>query len=203
MPMIWSCWRLQWTPELTEYIESRLEGKFQLEINRDKTRIVDLKEEGASLDFLGYTYRYDRDLKGRAKKYLNLCPSEKTLQKEREKLHEMTDSHHCFKPIPVLIGELNRQLKGWANYFSIGYPITAYRQIDWYVRSRLAQHLRRRSQRPFRPPQGTTLLQHIQNLGVVLLAAKRAAQLPAHACGESFQESRMREICTSGSTRGG
>ena len=26
----------QWTPELTEYIESRLEGKFQLEINRSK-----------------------------------------------------------------------------------------------------------------------------------------------------------------------
>lgn len=162
----------QWTPELTEYIESRLEGKFQLEINRDKTRIVDLKEEGASLDFLGYTFRYDCDLKGRAKKYLNLCPSEKALQKERAQLHEMTNSHQCFKPIPVLIGELNRQVKGWANYFSIGYPITAYRQIDWYVRSRLEQHLRRRSQRPFRPPQGTTLLQHLRNLGVVLLAAK-------------------------------
>ena len=171
----------QWTPELTEYIESRLEGKFQLEINRDKTRIVDLKEEGASLDFLGYTFRYERDLKGRAKKYLNLRPSEKALQKERAKLHEMTDSHQCFKPIPVLIGELNRQLTGWAAYFSIGYPNTAYRQLDWYVRSRLAQHLRRRSQRPFRPPQGTTLLQHLQNLGVVLLAAERTAQLPAHA----------------------
>ena len=171
----------QWTPELTEYIESRLEGKFQLEINREKTRIVNLKEEGESLDFLGYTFRFDPDLKGRTKKYLNMFPSEKALEKEREKLHEMTDSHQCFKPIPVLIGELNRQLKGWANYFSIGYPITAYRQIDWYVRSRLMQHLRRRSQRPFRPPQGITLWQHLQNLGVVLLAAKRPAQLPAHA----------------------
>ena len=29
---------------------------------REKTRIVDLKEEGASLDFLGYTFRYDLDL---------------------------------------------------------------------------------------------------------------------------------------------
>ena len=64
----------QWKPELTEYIESRLEGKFQLEINRDKTRIVDLKERGESLDFLGYTFRYDRDLKGRAKQYLNVMP---------------------------------------------------------------------------------------------------------------------------------
>jgi len=138
--------------ETIEFIETRLEGKFQLEINREKTRVVDLKEEGAILNFLGYTFRYDCDLKGRAKKYLNLFPSEKALQKERARLHEMTDSHQCFKPIPVLIDELNRQLKGWANYFSIGYPITAYRQIDWYVRSRLEQHLRRRSQRPFRRP---------------------------------------------------
>ena len=93
----------------------------------------------------------------------------------------MTDSHQCFKPIPELIGELNRQLKGWASYFSIGYPITAYRQMDWYVRSRLMQHLRRRSQRPFRPPQGTTLYEHLQKLGVVSLTANRSAQLPAHA----------------------
>jgi RNA-directed DNA polymerase len=161
----------RWTPELTEYIESRLEGKFQLEINRDKTRIVDLKERGASLDFLGYTFRFDPDLKGRAKKYLNVFPSEKALQKERETLHDMTDSHQCFKPIPILISELNRQMKGWATYFSIGYPTTAYRQIDWYVRSRLMQHLRRRSQRPFRPPQGITWYQHLQNLGVTVLAA--------------------------------
>jgi RNA-directed DNA polymerase len=103
---------------------------------------------------------------------LNLYRSEKALQKEREKLHEMTDSHQCFKPIPVLIDELNRQMEGWASYFSIGYPITAYRQIDWYVRSRLMQHLRRRSQRPFQPPQGTTLYEHIQTLGLVGLAAK-------------------------------
>ena len=112
---------------------------------------------------------------------MNLFPSEKALQKEREKLHEMTGSHQCFKPISVLISELNQQLKGWANYFSIGYPITAYRQIDWYVRGRLVQHLRRRSQRPFRPPQGTSLLQHLQSLGVVLLASKKPAQLPVHA----------------------
>src|SRR5262249_7797386 len=96
--------------ETIEFIQSRLEGKFQLEINREKTRVVDLREEGASLAFLGYTFRYDRDLKGRAGKYLNVFPSKKALQREREKLHEMTDSHQCFKPIPVLIGELNRHL---------------------------------------------------------------------------------------------
>jgi len=39
--------------------------------------VVDLREEGASLDFLGYTFRYDRDLKGRDRKYLNVIPSKK------------------------------------------------------------------------------------------------------------------------------
>src|SRR5207248_6107918 len=85
-------------PEIVEFIESRLEGKFQLEINREKTRVVDLRQEGASLSFLGYTFRYDRDLKGRDRKYLNMFPSKKAVQREREKLHEMTNSHQCLSP---------------------------------------------------------------------------------------------------------
>jgi len=169
------------SPELIEYIESRLEGRFQLVINREKTRVVDLKEEGASLDFLGYTFRYDRDLKGRAKKYLNVIPSKKALKRERAALHEMTDSHQCFKPIPTLVQELNRHLKGWANYFSFGYPKSAYYQIDWVVRDRLIRHLRRRSQRPFRPPKGVPLYHYFQRLGLVELSKGNTAQLPVHA----------------------
>ena len=64
----------------------------------------------------------------------------------------------CFKPIPKLIEELNRHLKGWANYFGQGYPRKAFRQINAYVRERLTCHLKRRSQRPFRPPEGVSLL---------------------------------------------
>ncbi len=156
--------------ETIEFIESRLEGKFQLEINRDKTRVVDLREQGASLTFLGYTFRYDRDLKGRDRKYLNMFPSKKAVQREREKLHEMTNSHQCFKPIPVLIGELNRHLTGWANYFSFGYPTSAYSEIDRHVRGRLIQHLQRRSQRPYRPPQGESWLAHLARLGLIRLS---------------------------------
>jgi RNA-directed DNA polymerase len=156
--------------ETIEFIESRLEGKFQLEINREKTRVVDLREEGASLNFLGYTFRYDRDRKGRNRKYLNVFPSKKAVQREREKLHEMTKSRQCFKPIPVLIGELNRHLKGWMNYFSFGYPASAYCEIERYVRDRLIQHLQRRSQRPYRPPQGVPWLQHLARLGLIRLS---------------------------------
>ncbi len=160
----------QMAAETIAFIESRLEGKFQLEINREKTRVVDLRVEGASLDFLGYTFRYDRDLKGRDRKYLNVFPSKKAVQREREKLHEMTDSHQCFKPIPTLIGELNRHLKGWANYFSFGYPTSAYSEIERHVQGRLIQHLRRRSQRPYRPPEGESWLKHLARLGLARLS---------------------------------
>jgi RNA-directed DNA polymerase len=71
-----------------------------LEINRDKTRVVRLKEEGASLDFLGFTFRYCDDLQGRGWRYLHVGPSAKALKKEREKLHEKTDSRQNCKPIP-------------------------------------------------------------------------------------------------------
>jgi RNA-directed DNA polymerase len=157
--------------ETIEFIESRLEGKFQLEINRDKTRVVDLREAGASLNFLGYTFRYDRDLKGRARQYLHVFPSKKAVQQERKKLHEMTVSHQCFKPLPDLIGELNRQLEGWTNYYSYAYAMGAYCAIERYVQGRLIQHLQRRSQRPYRPPHGETWLRHLGRLGLVRLSA--------------------------------
>jgi hypothetical protein len=45
--------------------KAKLEGRLGLEINREKTRVVNLKEEGASLDFLGFAFRYYEDLQGR------------------------------------------------------------------------------------------------------------------------------------------
>jgi hypothetical protein len=57
---------------LTGWIESKLEGWLGLEINREKTRVVNLKDEGESLDFLGFTFRYYDDLQGRGWLYLNV-----------------------------------------------------------------------------------------------------------------------------------
>jgi RNA-directed DNA polymerase len=164
---------------LRGWIESELEDWLGLEINREKTRVVHLKEEGASLDFLGFTFRYYEDLKGRGWRYLNVSPSAKALQREREKLHAMTDHRQCCKPIPQLIKELNRHLKGWQNYFDFGYPSQAFREINSYLRYRLTQHLRRRSQRPFRPPEGVSFYRQIQRFGLVSLEPLAAEQLPA------------------------
>ncbi len=154
---------------ITRWIESRLEGRLDLTINREKTRVVNLGEVGASLDFLGFTLRYDWDRYGRDRRYLNVTVAKKALCAERAKLFEKTSARQCFKPLPVLIGELNQHLRGWANYFQYGYPRAAFRQINAYVRDRLARHMRRRSQRPWRAPKNRTAYEHFQRLGLVYL----------------------------------
>jgi len=154
---------------LQEWIEAKLGDWMSLQINREKTRVVNLREEGKSLDFLGYTFRYDRDLRGRGHRYLNVFPSKKSLAWERDRLRNMTSSRYCFKPVPLLVEELNRHLRGWSNYFNFGYSRDAFREINRFVRSRMAVHLGRRSQRPFRSPGGRTLYEHLDRMGLVYL----------------------------------
>jgi len=102
-------------------------------------------------------------------KFRNVSPSAKALKREREKLPEMTDHRQCFHPIPDLIDNLNRHLKGWKNYFDFGYPRVAFGKINAYVQDRLQQHLRRRSQRPFRPPEGVSYYEQIRRFGLIRL----------------------------------
>jgi RNA-directed DNA polymerase len=65
---------------IEEWIGSHLEEWMGLTINREKTKIVRMRT-GESLDFLGYTFRFDRDLHGRNSRYLNVMPSKKSQKK--------------------------------------------------------------------------------------------------------------------------
>jgi RNA-directed DNA polymerase len=154
---------------LRHWVESELEGRFELMINRDKTRVVNLNQPGSSLDFLGFTFRYDRDLHGRPWRYLNVFPSNKALARMRANIRELTGRSRRCQPIPQMIGEVNRLLRSWSRYFAHGYPRLAFRKINWFVNHRLYHHLRRRSQRPFRPPEGVTFPTHLQSLGLEFL----------------------------------
>jgi len=159
--------------QMQEFPEGKIEGWMGLELNREKTKIVELTAPKARLNFLGYTFRYDRDWYGRGGKYLNMMPSEEALKRERAAIREMTEPRQGRKPVPRLIGELNRHLRGWQNYYSKGYPGKAYSKIDWYVRFRLVRHLRRRSQRPYKKPKDISWFRHLEELGLMLLGTKR------------------------------
>ena len=141
------------SPRLRGWIEGKLEGWLDLQINREKTRVLDLRQTGQSLDFLGYTFRYDRDRYGRPQRYWNLGPSDKTMTRERETLRQLINAQQSHTPLPELIGRLNRHLRGWANYFALGHPRKAFSALNHFVRYRLGRHLQRRSQRGWRKRQ--------------------------------------------------
>ena len=87
------------SPRLVTWLESKLEVRFRLTINREKTKVVLLHQPKTSLDFLGFTLRYDWDLRGRDSCYLNVVPSEKSLGRLRDKLRLLTGPSQCWKPV--------------------------------------------------------------------------------------------------------
>ena len=155
---------------ISDWVEATVEDWMGLRINREKTRIVKLKEPGASLDFLGYSFRYEQDKFGRQKRFLNVVPSAGACARERKKIRGMVNAKRCFMPIPDLIEEVNAQLNGWAAYFGQGRSRPAFRRMNWFVFERMVRHLRRRSQRPYRPPAGVSWYSHLyKQLGLVQL----------------------------------
>jgi len=155
--------------QLVRWIEGLLEGRFQLTVNREKTRIVKLREPGQSLNFLGFTLRYDHDLHGRDHRYLNVFPSKKAMARAHERLRELTGPKRCFVPIRQMVDDLNRWMKGWSGYFRHGYPRKCFREINRFALLRSTRHLRRRSQRAYRTPAGESSYAHLQRLGLRLL----------------------------------
>jgi RNA-directed DNA polymerase len=156
-------------PRIEEFITEKLENWLGLKINRQKTRIVKLSDSNQRLEFLGYQIGLAADRVNRQRHYWRLEPSPKSVRRELDKLRAMTARHRSSIPLPELIAELNRHLKGWGNYYRCGYPRPSFRKLNWYIQRRLLRHLRRRSQRPWKPPQEFTLYHYLRQLGLIQL----------------------------------
>ncbi len=91
------------------------------------------------------------------------------LERERATLRGLISHHQSHTPLPELIERLNRHLRGWSNYFGLGYPRGAFRHLNAFVQYRLGMHLRRRSQRGWRARVGVSLYAHLDHLGLVAL----------------------------------
>ena len=151
------------------FITDTLEGWLGLKLNEQKTRVVQLQSKEQRLEFLGYQIGLAPDLKSRKHYYWRLEPSVKALRRELDKLRDMTAVQRSGIPLPELIGQLNRHLKGWANYYQLGHPRDTFRKVNWYVRRRLYRLLRRRSQRPWKRPKELTVYQYFRQLGLIYL----------------------------------
>jgi RNA-directed DNA polymerase len=138
------------TQDIINWIEEKLEGKLELKINREKTKVVRVQPRKDELCFLGYSFRYCKSLKGGNKHYLNMQPSKKSLKDIKEKI-AMYTTRRSNLPLCTVIQQVNMVTRGWKNYFSLGYPRKACREVNFYLQVAFESLMRNRSQRRMKP----------------------------------------------------
>jgi RNA-directed DNA polymerase len=154
------------TPRLESFVTEKLEQWLGLKINREKTRTFEVKASASGLDFLGYNFRLAPSPHRPKGRYWRIAPSKKAEQREIARVRELVSNRQQHIPITELIGRLNLQLRGWKAYYGKWHCGAAMQKINWHVENRLRRHLRRRSQRPWRVPKGSTLAAHLRKLGL-------------------------------------
>jgi RNA-directed DNA polymerase len=119
-------------------------GKLQVEINEEKSRIVDLAK-GNSFAFLGFEFR--RILSRTGVWRPHYAPK---LKKRTALLGKLRDMFRRFASQPVgrVIELINPILRGWVNYFAVGHASRCFSFVKDWVEKKIRRHLMRARKRP-------------------------------------------------------
>ena len=131
---------------LVRAVERRLReevAKLRVEINEDKSRMVDLAK-GGSFTFLGFEYRRILSRNGVWRPYY--APKLKKRTALFAKLREVF-RRNVSQPLGKVIDEINPILRGWANYFRVGHSNRCFSMVKHWVEKKVRRHLMRSRQR--------------------------------------------------------
>ena len=107
-----------------------------LELHPEKTRMVDMREPDAHIDYLGY--RFKRSKRGKLMRLVR----PKSKQKLRANLRKPTKRSNAHSMMKI-VARINPILIGWYGYFQQARP-TELTDMDGWVRMRLRSILRKR-----------------------------------------------------------
>ncbi len=105
-----------------------------LVLNGAKTRICRAPTE--AFDFLGYRFGVQYHF-GSGRPYVAAFPSGTSLSRLKAKLRRMIGSHMSWQSEVKLIGDVNRVVRGWLNYFSYGTLWKTYTQLERFLQGRI------------------------------------------------------------------
>jgi len=122
-------------------VVKRIVEHLELELNETKTHRVDATE--ASFDFLGFTIRMSQGRKT-GNWFANVRPADRSLKKIKARLTQLTGKNQTLIPLSDVVENVNRSLRGWANYFHYRNSTKAMSRVRQHAEDRLRIHLRAR-----------------------------------------------------------
>lgn len=147
-------------------------ARLGLELHPEKTRRVELYDGKEGFDFLG-CHLHKRlsgrllEEKGTRLYFLQRWPSQRSMQRIRQRVKELTPRGRCHADLRDVIADLNPVLRGWGQYFRTGNAATRFSQLDGYVWKRLRQLRVQRKGRNLRPGEADVWTrEYFQNLGL-------------------------------------
>lgn len=109
-------------------------------LHPEKSRIVDMQQDGAWFDFLGYRFKQNRK-----SDKIDRWPRPKSVSKLKERLRPYTRRSNG-RSLGQIVTQIGPILKGWYEYFKHAH-CWAFPTVDGWVRMRLRSILRKRAGR--------------------------------------------------------
>ena len=114
-----------------------------LRLSAEKTRIAHIDE---GFDFLGFRIQRQPKRGTNGKRVIYTYPAKKALAAITAKVRALTRTGHN-QPLAVLLHQLNRALRGWANYFRHGVSKATFDYLGQYTWRRVIRWLHRKHYR--------------------------------------------------------
>jgi group II intron reverse transcriptase/maturase len=145
-----------------------------------KTRIVELRERGEELDFLGFHHRWvcGNTPASRHLHFLARWPSRQAMQHARNRVREITDRRRLLVDVEEIAQDVNRFLRGWAGYFCYGNSARQFDKINHYAQDRIARFVAKRHKRNWGYGLKVVLYQSPDRLGLINLEGTIVAPRP-------------------------
>lgn len=163
------------TKRACEQAEERIRvilARLGLELHPDKTRRVELYDGKEGFDFLG-CHLHKRlsgrllEKKGVRLYFLQRWPSQRSMQRIRQRVKELTPKSRCHADLRDVIADLNPVLRGWGSYFRTGNATKHFVRVDSYVAHRLRTLRVKRKGRQLRAGEAKAWTrEYFENLGL-------------------------------------